>query len=97
MDGAVIVGGGPAGAAAAILLAEAGVPVTVVERSAGPADKVCGDFLSAEAVETVRRLGVDLDRLGPAPVGRVRVLHGGSRGERRAPVRGLGHLATGAR
>lgn len=57
----MIVGGGPAGAAAAIDLATAGREVTLIERNAIPMDKVCGDFLSAEAVgETLVHLGVDL-------------------------------------
>jgi menaquinone-9 beta-reductase len=60
MSGAVIIGGGPAGAAAAIALARAGHAATLIERSAEARDKVCGDFLSAEALEMIARLGVDL-------------------------------------
>jgi flavin-dependent dehydrogenase len=60
LSGPVIIGGGPAGAAAAIVLATAGQNVTLLERNAGPADKVCGDFLSAEAVTMVETLGIDL-------------------------------------
>ena len=56
----MIIGGGPAGAAAAIVLATAGRNVTLLERNVGPADKVCGDFLSTEAVTMVETLGVDL-------------------------------------
>ena len=72
----MIVGGGPAGAAAAILLARAGRSVTLIERHAGPADKVCGDFLSAEAIDAVTALGVDLAALAPAPITTVRLVHG---------------------
>ena len=57
LSGPVIIGGGPAGAAAAIMLARAGRAVTLIERSAEPADKVCGDFLSAEAIEMHRAPG----------------------------------------
>jgi menaquinone-9 beta-reductase len=60
LSGPVIIGGGPAGAAVAIVLATAGRNVTLMERNAGPTDKVCGDFLSAEAVTMVETLGVDL-------------------------------------
>jgi flavin-dependent dehydrogenase len=56
----IIVGGGPAGSAAAIELARAGRPVTLIERSSAAVDKVCGDFLSAEAVRRIEALGVDL-------------------------------------
>ena len=38
-----IVGGGPAGAALAVLLARAGKAVTLLERETGPHDKVCGE------------------------------------------------------
>jgi 2-polyprenyl-6-methoxyphenol hydroxylase-like FAD-dependent oxidoreductase len=59
-SGPVIVGGGPAGTAAAIALARAGRDVTLIERSTTATDKVCGDFLSPEAAAIVRSLGVDL-------------------------------------
>ncbi len=75
MHEAVIVGGGPAGAAAAILLANAGRDVTLIERNAAPADKVCGDFLSAEAIEAIAALGVDLTPLAPSPITIVRLVH----------------------
>jgi menaquinone-9 beta-reductase len=60
LSGPVIIGGGPAGAAAAIALARAGRNVTLIERSAAASDKVCGDFLSAEAIAMIETLGVDL-------------------------------------
>jgi len=60
LSGPVIVGGGPAGAAAAIALATGGHGATLIERSADAADKVCGDFLSSEAVAMIEAFGVDL-------------------------------------
>jgi len=65
---ALVIGGGPAGAAAAILLARAGRAVTLLEREAGPHDKVCGEFISHEAAAYLNRLGIDLDALGAAPI-----------------------------
>lgn len=56
----VVVGGGLAGGAVATRLAERGCDVTLVEREAEPADKVCGEFLSAEAVGYLDALGVDV-------------------------------------
>ncbi|HZF94101.1 MAG TPA: FAD-dependent monooxygenase, partial [Allosphingosinicella sp.] len=47
---ALIVGGGPAGAAAAIALARAGAAPELIERSAGPRDVVCGGFLGWDAL-----------------------------------------------
>jgi hypothetical protein len=55
---AVIIGGGPAGTAAAILLAKAGWSVSVVEMSPFPRRKVCGEFLSATNLPLLRDLGV---------------------------------------
>jgi flavin-dependent dehydrogenase len=60
LSGPVIVGGGPAGAGAAIALARAGHVATLIERNVCATDKVCGDFLSAEAVAVLEELGVDL-------------------------------------
>ncbi|HET8996874.1 MAG TPA: FAD-dependent monooxygenase [Acetobacteraceae bacterium] len=90
MRGPLIIGGGPAGAAAACLLAQAGDPVTLLERQRGPADKVCGDFLSAEAVEALQRLGIDLAALHPAPIHAVRLIHNARIAEAPLPFTALG-------
>jgi flavin-dependent dehydrogenase len=68
MRDALVIGGGPAGAAAAILLARAGREVTLLEREAGPHDKVCGEFLSYEAEPALRGLGIDLRGLGAVAI-----------------------------
>lgn len=62
----VIVGGGPAGAAAALALARAGRTVALFERAAMPRDKVCGDLLGTDAVKLVRRLGFSVRVLARA-------------------------------
>ncbi len=72
----IIIGGGPAGAAAAIHLARAGHPVRLFERQAGPHDKVCGEFISYEAVDALARVGIDLRALGAAPITRLTVTAG---------------------
>jgi geranylgeranyl reductase family protein len=56
-----IVGGGPAGAAAAITLARAGRDVVVVDKARFPRDKCCGDGLTAEALRLLEALGLDRD------------------------------------
>jgi geranylgeranyl reductase family protein len=56
--GVIVVGAGPAGAATAILLAERGLPVTLLDRARFPRDKVCGEYLSPEAGRILDRLGV---------------------------------------
>ncbi len=51
-----IVGGGPAGAAAAIEARRLGLSVTLHERGRFPRDKVCGEFISGESVELLKRV-----------------------------------------
>ena len=55
---AIIVGGGPSGATAAILLAQAGWRVAVVEKARFPRRKVCGEFISGTTWPLLRQLGV---------------------------------------
>jgi flavin-dependent dehydrogenase len=59
----LVVGGGPAGAAAAIRLARAGKSVVVVERSRAWHWRASGVFASPAVVPELRELGVDADAL----------------------------------
>jgi menaquinone-9 beta-reductase len=54
----LVVGAGPAGNACALLLAQAGVHVVLVDGQAFPRDKVCGDGLVPDSHAALRRLGV---------------------------------------
>ena len=81
----LIVGGGPAGAAAALGLARAGLPHLLIERSRTPQDALCGGFMSWRTLETLRRIGVAADELNPAPVTRTRLFAGGQTAEARLP------------
>ena len=54
----VIVGGGPAGASAAIHLSKHGARVLLAEQKRFPREKLCGEFISPECLEHFERLGV---------------------------------------
>jgi menaquinone-9 beta-reductase len=71
---ALIVGGGPAGAAAAIALARAGVETQLLERGSGQDEKVCGGFLSASAISALNELGIDIEGMGARPIHCVRLI-----------------------
>jgi flavin-dependent dehydrogenase len=55
-----IVGSGPAGSTLAALLARRGVSVALIDRDEFPRDKLCGEFLSYDALPIVSRLGIEL-------------------------------------
>ncbi len=55
---AVVIGAGPGGTTAALLLARAGWSVALVERKAFPRKKVCGEYLSATNLPLFDRLGI---------------------------------------
>ena len=75
MSDVIVVGAGPAGAASAILLAERGFGVLVLDRTAFPRPKLCGEYLSPEAARVLDRLGVlkALDAAGAVPLAGMRI------------------------
>lgn len=73
---ALIVGGGPAGAATAITLARAGLKPLLAERNATSGGGVCGGFLGWDALAALRTLGIDPAALGARPIGRLRLVTG---------------------
>jgi len=58
MPDVVVIGAGPAGSVASILLARRGWRVTLLEQHRFPRDKVCGECLSALGIEVLSRLGL---------------------------------------
>jgi geranylgeranyl reductase family protein len=60
----IVVGAGPAGSATAYHLADAGADVLLLEKSAFPRDKICGDGLTPRAVKQLIGMGLDLDAPG---------------------------------
>jgi geranylgeranyl reductase family protein len=59
----LVVGGGPAGAAAAVGLARAGREVVIVDKATFPRDKICGDGLTSGALHHLEEIGVDPQRV----------------------------------
>ena len=55
----IVVGAGPGGSATAAHLAQAGADVVLLEKSAFPREKVCGDGLTPRAVKQLIKLGID--------------------------------------
>lgn len=87
---ALIVGGGPAGAAAAIALARRGVRPLLVERHAEPHDALCGGFVSWRTLDRLDRLGLDRPALGGHAIRRVALFAGGRAAAAELPAPGLG-------
>jgi menaquinone-9 beta-reductase len=52
----IVVGGGPAGCAAAITAARSGASVLLLERGRFPRHRVCGEFVSAESLDLLQTL-----------------------------------------
>lgn len=87
---ALIVGGGPAGAATAITLARGGAMPLLVERSPGDRDLVCGGFLGWDALAELGRLGLDVASLGARPIHKLRLVSGGRTVEASLPRQAAG-------
>lgn len=78
-----VIGGGPAGCAAALAALGQGARVALFEKSRFPRHKVCGEFLSPEIGPLLEALGVGrrFQEAGPARITRA-VLHAGGRVKR---------------
>jgi flavin-dependent dehydrogenase len=74
----LILGAGPAGCAAAIVLARAGKQPLLVDRDEGAGDALCGGFLGWRTADRLRELGLDSADLGAQRVERL-VLFGPGR------------------
>ena len=63
----VVIGGGPAGSAAALYASRAGLSVCLIEKQIFPREVLCGEFLSHEVIAILRDLGLEPAFLGRAP------------------------------
>ena len=59
MEDILIIGGGLAGLTNAILLAKAGLDVTLIEKKEYPFHRLCGEYVSNEALPFLNSLGID--------------------------------------
>jgi geranylgeranyl reductase family protein len=69
----IIVGGGPAGAAAALYAARHSLRALIVDKARFPRDKICGDAVSGKSVAILSDLGLleQVRALPGAPVGHI--------------------------
>ncbi len=70
----IVVGGGPAGLAAAIAARQAGLDVVLADRAGPPIDKACGEGLMPDGIAALRRLGVSIPPTQGAPFRGIRFL-----------------------
>ncbi|MEU3711512.1 geranylgeranyl reductase family protein [Streptomyces catenulae] len=76
----IVVGAGPAGSATAYHLAQAGLDVLLLEKTAFPREKVCGDGLTPRAVKQLVAMGIDIsEEAGWLRNKGLRIIGGGSR------------------
>jgi geranylgeranyl reductase family protein len=57
----LVIGGGPAGSAAALWMARDGLDVTLVEAKSYPRDKTCGDGLTPRAILQLEEMGFNFE------------------------------------
>ncbi len=73
-----IIGGGPAGSAAAIYLAKYGFKVCLFEKKEFPREILCGEFLSKEVIEIIKELNLfeKFLSLNPNPISKFNLITG---------------------
>lgn len=86
----VILGAGPAGCAAAIVLARDGTAPLLIDRDAEVGDALCGGFMSWRTAATTRSLGIDLQQLGAQRVTALRLFAGDAFAENALPEPAFG-------
>jgi flavin-dependent dehydrogenase len=71
-----VIGGGPAGLAAALAARRRGLDVTLADWSVPPIDKACGEGIMPDGLAAARSLGLDLDSTGGHPFRGIRFCDG---------------------
>ncbi len=86
----LIVGAGPAGCMAAIMLGRARAMPTLIDRDENVGDALCGGFLSWRSAEQLRAIGVELAELGAHRVNRLALYAGKTQATADLPATGFG-------
>ena len=73
-----VIGGGPAGLAAAIAARRRGLDVTLADCSVPPVDKACGEGIMPDGLAAARALGLDLSRAPGHAFRGIRFLNAGA-------------------
>lgn len=85
----LVIGGGLAGSMAALRLSASGRNTLLVEKEKSAHHKVCGEFLSPEAVAYLHQAGIDPIALGAAPINQLRLSVGNHTVETKLPFTAL--------
>jgi flavin-dependent dehydrogenase len=86
--GVLVIGGGPAGLAAAIAARKQGFPVTVVDGAKPPIDKACGEGLLPGTLTALRELGITIQAGDGQVFRRIRFVDGATPAEAKFPGEG---------
>lgn len=70
MKNVVVIGGGISGLLTAIQIVNAGIPCSVIEKKRFPFHRVCGEYISNEAVPFLKTLGLFPSEYAPADIKR---------------------------
>jgi len=70
----LIVGGGPAGLAAALAVRQQGLDVMVADGARSPIDKACGEGVMPNGIAALRRLGIEISRDAAVPFRGIRFI-----------------------
>ena len=90
MNRPLIIGGGPAGCAAAIMLARGGAKPLIFEKNRETGDAICGGFLSWQSLARLDALGIDRVALGGQQINQVRIYSGRHVATSALPLPGIG-------
>lgn len=86
----LIIGGGPAGSAAAITLARSGAKPLILERARETGDAICGGFVSWRTLASLDRLGLDEAALAGHSITGLRLFAGSRAAAALLPHRAIG-------